>query len=52
MDSDDDRMPFSWMEGDSLAPPCQTDHDIVDDILKIAKITQKDVRRSVTAARE
>jgi hypothetical protein len=31
-----------WMEGDSLAPPCQTDMDIVKNILEFANITKND----------
>jgi len=34
---------FMWIEGDSLAPPCQSDHDIVDQIIQLAKLTTDDV---------
>ena len=30
-----------WMEGDSLAPPCQADQDIVDEIIQLADLTGK-----------
>ena len=29
---------YTWMEGDSLAPPCQTDMNVVESILDFAKI--------------
>jgi len=29
-----------WMEGDSLAPPCQTDADVIDVILRFAVLSQ------------
>ena len=28
-----------WMEGDSLAPPCQTDDDVIDAILQLANLS-------------
>lgn len=28
-----------WMEGDSLAPPCQSENDIIDIILNLVEIT-------------
>jgi|EP01040_Poterioochromonas_malhamensis_P007162 predicted RNA methylase len=35
MDSEDEEtLPFHWLEGDSLAPPCQTDHEIVATIIQ------------------
>lgn len=40
VDSDDtEENPFSgiWLEGDSLAPPCQADRDIVDEIVQFAR---------------
>ena len=37
---EDSSNPFEnyWMEGDSLAPPCQTDNDVIDSIFEIAQI--------------
>eukprot|EP00607_Mallomonas_marina_P006849 CAMPEP_0182427634 /NCGR_PEP_ID=MMETSP1167-20130531/18931_1 /TAXON_ID=2988 /ORGANISM="Mallomonas Sp, Strain CCMP3275" /LENGTH=180 /DNA_ID=CAMNT_0024610007 /DNA_START=33 /DNA_END=575 /DNA_ORIENTATION=+ len=37
--------PFSnfWMEGDSLAPPCQADMNVVDSILKFAQLDSSSV---------
>jgi len=32
-----------WMEGDSLAPPCQTDLGIVEEILQFSEIQRTDV---------
>lgn len=26
---------FRWMEGDSLAPPCQSENEVIEDILKL-----------------
>ncbi|CAH0480648.1 unnamed protein product [Peronospora belbahrii] len=34
---------FMWIEGDSLAPPCQSDHDVVSKIVEIACLTPNDV---------
>ncbi|RLN45126.1 hypothetical protein BBJ28_00017510 [Nothophytophthora sp. Chile5] len=44
-DDDDDQNPgaFMWMEGDSLAPPCQSDRDVVSKIVAIANVTPDDV---------
>lgn len=39
-DDEDDQNPFkigAWMEGDSLAPPCQADSEVVDAILDFAQ---------------
>ncbi|KAG3128599.1 hypothetical protein C6341_g24485 [Phytophthora cactorum] len=33
-----------WIEGDSLAPPCQSDRDVVSKIVEIARVTPADVR--------
>eukprot|EP00752_Nemacystus_decipiens_P003534 g3260.t1 len=33
----------AWMEGDSLAPPCQADMDVVRAIIDFAGVTQDDV---------
>ncbi|KAI9921166.1 hypothetical protein PsorP6_001250 [Peronosclerospora sorghi] len=33
---------FMWIEGDSLAPPCQSDHDVVSKIVEIARLTHDD----------
>lgn len=32
---EDDSSPFHWMEGDSLAPPCQTDRDVICALLTL-----------------
>lgn len=29
-----------WMEGDSLAPPCQVDEEVIEDILKFANLSE------------
>lgn len=43
-DSDDDsEETFPWMEGDSLAPPCQSDMEVVNSILEFAELTENDV---------
>ena len=34
---------FHWIEGDSLAPPCQAELDIVESILDFAQLTQESV---------
>ncbi|OQR87483.1 hypothetical protein ACHHYP_08783 [Achlya hypogyna] len=46
--SDDDEgyeneQPFMWLEGDSLAPPCQSDYDIVQAIVDFAGVQPTDV---------
>ncbi|EQC25228.1 hypothetical protein SDRG_16899 [Saprolegnia diclina VS20] len=46
--SDDDEgyeneQPFMWLEGDSLAPPCQSDYDIVQAIIDFAHVQPTDV---------
>lgn len=48
MDSDDEEhvLPM-WMEGDSLAPPCQCEDDVLDSILTLAELTPDDVRARV-----
>lgn len=33
----------AWMEGDSLAPPCQADMDVVRAIIDFAGVTENDV---------
>ncbi|KAG2896631.1 hypothetical protein PC115_g17455, partial [Phytophthora cactorum] len=33
---------FMWIEGDSLAPPCQSDRDVVSKIVEIARVTPAD----------
>ncbi|RLN96387.1 hypothetical protein BBJ28_00003181 [Nothophytophthora sp. Chile5] len=45
-EEEDDQNPgaFMWMEGDSLAPPCQSDRDVVSKIVAIANVTSDDVR--------
>lgn len=35
-DYDEEETPFSWLEGDSLAPPCQSELGVVHDILNLA----------------
>lgn len=35
---------YMWIEGDSLAPPCQSDRDVVEKIVEIAQVTPSDVR--------
>lgn len=32
-----------WMEGDSLAPPCQSENDIIDVILQLVEINQHSI---------
>ena len=34
---------YMWMEGDSLAPPCQTDMEVVEAILDFANLDEKSV---------
>jgi SAM-dependent methyltransferase len=34
--SSEDPLKGFWLEGDSLAPPCQSEHDIVEDIITLA----------------
>ncbi|KAG2525673.1 hypothetical protein JM18_003068 [Phytophthora kernoviae] len=34
---------FMWIEGDSLAPPCQSERDVVSKIMEIARVTPDDV---------
>ncbi|RLN60141.1 hypothetical protein BBP00_00006139 [Phytophthora kernoviae] len=34
---------FMWIEGDSLAPPCQSERDVVSKIVEIARVTPDDV---------
>ena len=40
----EDGNPFAgyWMEGDSLAPPCQTDGDVIQSILSLANLSPDD----------
>lgn len=38
---------FMWIEGDSLAPPCQSDRDVVDKIVEVAQLSASDVRHQV-----
>ncbi|TDH72922.1 hypothetical protein CCR75_005502 [Bremia lactucae] len=44
-ESDEEQNPstYMWIEGDSLAPPCQSDRDIVSKIVEIAHLTPADV---------
>lgn len=39
----EDALPFRWMEGDSLAPPCQSESDVIRDVLELASPTPGDV---------
>lgn len=41
----------AWMEGDSLAPPCQADMDVVRAIIDFAGVTQDDVSLSSAFSR-
>lgn len=34
---DEDESPFHWIEGDSLAPPCQTDREVIASILTLVE---------------
>ncbi|KAF0689472.1 Aste57867_19079 [Aphanomyces stellatus] len=42
-DDEGDESTYMWLEGDSLAPPCQSEYDVVYDILRFAKVTSSDV---------
>lgn len=42
-EAEEDDMPFHWLEGDSLAPPCQSETEVVKDILRMAELTKDDV---------
>uniref|UniRef100_M4BRJ3 Methyltransferase domain-containing protein n=1 Tax=Hyaloperonospora arabidopsidis (strain Emoy2) TaxID=559515 RepID=M4BRJ3_HYAAE len=42
-DEEADPGAFMWIEGDSLAPPCQSDRDVVAKIVEIACLTCDDV---------
>jgi predicted RNA methylase len=37
---EDDPLKGFWLEGDSLAPPCQSDFDIVEQIIALAEPTE------------
>lgn len=39
---EDDPLSGYWMEGDSLAPPCQSDNDVVSSIIRLAAVTAAD----------
>ena len=43
MEDDEDEWTFPWIEGDSLAPPCQSEYKVVDEVLKHVKIDSSDV---------
>ena len=52
-ESDEDELSpgaFMWLEGDSLAPPCQSDRHVVSKIVEIARVTPDDVRSMNQAA--
>ena len=34
---EDDELPYHWLEGDSLAPPCQTDSETITALLELIK---------------
>lgn len=36
-------MPFRWIEGDTLAPPCQSCPEVVHEIIALANISPSDV---------
>ncbi|CAM9684189.1 unnamed protein product [Discosporangium mesarthrocarpum] len=42
-DDDSDSPLPAWMEGDSLAPPCQADMDVVRAIIDFAEVMEEDV---------
>ncbi|KAG9402279.1 hypothetical protein AC1031_006907 [Aphanomyces cochlioides] len=42
-EDEEDESTFMWLEGDSLAPPCQSDYDVVHEIIRLAKVTSDDV---------
>eukprot|EP00611_Tribonema_gayanum_P028263 TRINITY_DN7213_c0_g1_i1.p1 TRINITY_DN7213_c0_g1~~TRINITY_DN7213_c0_g1_i1.p1 ORF type:complete len:175 (-),score=47.72 TRINITY_DN7213_c0_g1_i1:401-925(-) len=42
-DSDEDNPLPRWLEGDSLAPPCQAGYDVVQALLEFAGVTAKDI---------
>lgn len=44
-EQDEFRLPGEWLEGDSLAPPCQSDYGIMDALVDLAQISDKDVRK-------
>lgn len=39
----DEEPEFFWMEGDSLAPPCQSDPTVIRNILSLASLNENDV---------
>lgn len=43
-------LPGMWMDGDSLAPPCQSELGLVGDLIEMAGITDKDVSLPYGAA--
>lgn len=50
-DIDDETNPcvtFSWMEGDSLAPPCGSSISLIHDMLEFASVHQDDVLYDVS----
>lgn len=42
-ENEENPLAYYWMEGDSLAPPCQTDINIVRRILEIVQPTKDDI---------
>ena len=44
-DEEDEENPLNgfWLEGDSLAPPCQADLSVVNEIIKLAKPSKDSV---------
>ncbi|ETV83254.1 hypothetical protein H257_04025 [Aphanomyces astaci] len=42
-DDEGDEFTYMWLEGDSLAPPCQSEYDVVHEILQLANVAADDV---------
>jgi len=42
-EEEDFRLPGTWLEGDSLAPPCESELDIIDGLIELAQITSTEV---------
>ena len=42
MSTEEEEWTFPWIEGDSLAPPCQSDDHVVMQILSLLDLTSKD----------
>jgi hypothetical protein len=48
MADEDEELLCMWMEGDSLAPPCQAEDDVITAILELAEVQPHDVRAKHT----